>query len=369
MTDGALRVESLRAAVLRALIRSVRPDAEFLPDASALLTGLTDGSRWSLAADGTVVGAGPNVIRTLRVDGADERHLILDAPADVAETVATRLATLAAPPALWRVVGAGLEPVAVPALPVAVARAGPALVVDPDPLPPPLRELAAALTAEGDVRLERDHSGWILAVRGLEVGRVVDGTDGAPIELALGVGRFDRDAHVEVSGRRPVVAGSLGGHLDAIRRVVGDVASRRRADGPPHPARTLRAERWLRERLLSEPALAGLDTGWRGRRLGSPVAPSALSDWSVAPVLGDDGELVVAAVGVHPDLVWSAAHAWLEASALGGAPRLLLAVPARDAIDPLHAWLAALRPELGARLVAVPDDWMDGTVGQTATGP
>src|SRR5690349_9835412 len=112
MADGALRVESLRAAMARALVRTVRPGAEFLPDASALLTGLTDGSRWSLAADGTVAGASPHLIRTLRDAGADERHLLVDAPGGVFATVAARLAALADPPHLWHVVGAELEAVA-----------------------------------------------------------------------------------------------------------------------------------------------------------------------------------------------------------------------------------------------------------------
>src|SRR5690349_266935 len=116
MADGALRVESLRAAMARALVRTVRPDAEFLPDASALLTGLTDGSRWSLAADGTVAGASPHLIRTLQTDGAAERHLLLEAPGPVVEAVAARLATLGDPPNVWRVVGSELEPVAVPTL-------------------------------------------------------------------------------------------------------------------------------------------------------------------------------------------------------------------------------------------------------------
>jgi hypothetical protein len=163
-----------------------------------------------------------------------------------------------------------------------------------------------------------------------------------------------------VSGPRPIVPGSLPGHLDAIRRVAADVLARRRADGPPHPARTLRAERWLRERILAEPTLAGLPASWNGRRLGSPVPPERLTDWSVAPALGPDGELLVAAVGVHPDLVWAAAHAWLQARALGSDPRLRIAVPARDAaVGALHSWVAALRPELRALVAAVSEDWME----------
>jgi hypothetical protein len=71
---------------------------------------------------------------------------------------------------------------------------------------------------------------------------------------------------------------------------------------------------------------------------------------------------------VHPDLVWSAAHAWLQASALGLAPRLRIAVPARDAIPPVAAWTAALRPELDARVLPVPDDWMVEADGRGAGG-
>src|SRR5689334_9932695 len=148
MADGALRVESLRAAMARALVRGARPGAEFLPDASALLTGLTDGSRWSLAADGTVAGVGPHLIRTLRADGADDRHLLVDGPGWVITTTATRLATLADPPHLWRVEGAELAPVPVPSLGEAVATAGPPLLVDPTERPASLAGLAAALAAE-----------------------------------------------------------------------------------------------------------------------------------------------------------------------------------------------------------------------------
>jgi hypothetical protein len=395
MTDAALRSESLRAAQLRGLIRRIRPAAELASAASSQVSMLTDGSAWALAAGADPAGASAAVVRLLRVSGAGERHLVVDPPQGstaVLDVVAWRLATLGRPPFLWQAAGADLVAVPVPSLDEAVAAAGPPAVAEPDPRPAPLEALAAALARDVPaVRVERDHPGWILAVRGLEIARLAvapetgsdtgtdtgtdtgssTGTGTGTVELALGVGRFDRAAHVEVSGPRLVRPAAFAGHVEAIGRVAADVVARRRRDAPPHPARTLRAERWLRERVLEDPALVGRSGGPAGRwarRLTSPVAPANLQEWSVAPLLAEDAVLVCA-VGLRPELPLAAAHAWLQAAALGRPVPLRVVVPERDAAAVLPGWLAALRPELAAAVVPVPDDWTEpraGGVGVTS---
>ena len=197
---------------------------------------------------------------------------------------ARRLAMLAPEVTVWRLDGADV--VAAPAA----------------PLPPPV---AAATGLERfEAMIERCgarvcHEAGILRaeVRGLEVGRVVDGDDGPVMES--GVGRFDREAGVLLqAGRAPE---------QALAAVVARVAPHRVAGAAPHPIGRLGRARWLRSLVLDDPSLIGLDDAVAV----DPITPRvSLLDDVAATVVGRRAGrrlLAIFAVGVDLGLVPEAA--------------------------------------------------------------
>jgi hypothetical protein len=88
-------------------------------------------------------------------------------------------------------------------------------------------------------------------VLGLEVGRVVRDVETDEPYLAVGVGKHDRLAQSMMnSAKDPAVA---------LGEAVLSVAVHRVPGGPSHPANTVSRSRWLREILLSDPALVGFE--------------------------------------------------------------------------------------------------------------
>jgi hypothetical protein len=141
--------------------------------------------------------------------------------------------------------------------------------------------------------------------------------------------------------------------LDQLLRVRDIVLEHRRPDALRHPLNQLAPERWLRARLVRDPGLVGCAQ----LRPAPPAVPRPnLRDPAVAFAIGVDagGDTVVVAcsVGVHLDLVPSAADA---RGALAPSARLLLALPSRDA-HPVTQALAA-RLLAPAELVPVDGDW------------
>jgi len=225
--------------------------------------------------------------------------------------LARRASQFASPPRIWRVDG----PVA------ALAEA------DPVPVEPALEPAVAAFADEiaaagADPVVE--HGRLIGEVAGLEVCRVEKGDDGA-YRLAIGVGRFDREAHDLIRG-------------DTLRDVVALVRRHRVESQEPHPLQRWAASRALRSRLIAEPGRVGADMLVRM----SPTveAPDLRVSWP-APATGTydhhDPIVVVCSVGVDLDLVPAAADARL---ADGRDARLVLAVPERD-VHPVTVALAA----------------------------
>jgi hypothetical protein len=160
-------------------------------------------------------------------------------------------------------------------------------------------------------------------VEGLEVCRVEVAADGP--RLAIGVGRFDREAHELLRG-------------DTLAGVVQQVRLHRVVDPEPHPLKRWAAARGLRSRVVREPALVGADHL-------APIAPvleppDLRTAWP-APAAGIDVDgrpvVVVCSVGVDLDLVPAAADSRM---ADGRDARLVLAVPARD-VHPVTRDLAA----------------------------
>jgi len=197
-------------------------------------------------------------------------------------------------------------------------------VEEPSPIDPGVAAFAEQISAAGaDPVVE--HGRLIGEVAGLEVCRVeLDAETGSP-RLAIGVGRFDREAHDLIRG-------------DTLADVVALVRRHRIESREPHPLQRWAASRALRSRLIQEPARVGADVLY-------PMAPTVEApdlrvSWP-APATGTydhhDPIVVVASVGVDLDLVPAAADARLVD---GRDARLVLAVPTRD-VHPVTVALAA----------------------------
>jgi len=238
---------------------------------------------------------------------------------DEAGVVARRAALFSSAPAVLRPDGRPVEPAPFPTW------------------PPPDLSLVPVIEAAGAVPLVE---GGVLRaeVLGLEVARVVDGI------LWVGVGRNDRR---ESAGELP--------------SVVALVRRHRRHGVPSHPANLLARSRWLRSVLVGRPSLIGMaalapleppavslsGSGLSG--LAGSFAGPAFS--GPAPALGA-GAIVVASVGVDPDLVPAAADARLLH---GSDLPLVLVVPEGDDHPVTRGLAAALRRP--AMVVTVPRDW------------
>jgi len=275
-----------------------------------------DDGAWVLADADPARALGPALAVARKAGATGTVNLVVE---DAGGLLARRASQFAQPPLVWLVTGTSLERVEAEPLPVL------------PPVDPRVAAFAEVLLGAGaDPVVE--HGRLIGEVDGLEVARVVVDADGPHLEI--GVGRFDREAHALVSSDRPTA--------EALADVVAFVRKHRVRGGENHPLQGLAADRWLRSRLLHEPALVGAD------HLAplAPVveAPDLRTPWP-APATGIDIEgrpvVVVASVGVDLDLVPAAADARLAAFPDGGA-RLVLAVAERDAHAVTRALAAAL---------------------------
>jgi hypothetical protein len=328
------RRQSLLEVKLRALVRD-HTGHDGAPERFGLGAGLlTDGAAWALVDRDPARGLGA-VLAWARRHGDREVHVVVDADTDdgaaAAGTLARRAGAFAHPPAVWRAVERSLE-VAPPADP------------PPDPpLDPRVAPLADVLLAAGlDVVVE--HGTLLGEVLGLEVARVADTPDG-PV-LQIGVGRFDRDANRELFGSTPP-ADTLAGVVEVVRRY-------RRPGAPPHPLGRLAPERWLRARVLADPALVGAD---HLAPVPPPLPRPHLKATSVAPAVGADAQgravVAVCSAGIDLDLVPAAADVRLARAPHGA--RLVLVLARGDDHPVTRAVASMLRDP--AEIVTVPDDW------------
>ena len=314
--DPAQRARLL-AAKLKTLVESTAGPGDrrslAFPGGAALAG---DDGTWVLADAEPARCLGP-ALAVARQVGTLERVNVFAEAAEARTSMhgllARRASQFAHPPTIWRVDGAVATMAEAEPAPTEAA------------LDPRFAAFAGEITAAGaDPVVE--HGRLIGEVEGLEVCRVELGDDGEP-RLAIGVGRFDREAHELIRG-------------DTLEGVVNLVRLHRVVDPAPHPLKRWAAARALRSRVIRDPALVGAD------RL-APVssvleAPDLRVAWP-APSAGVDLDgrplVVVCSVGVDLDLVPAAADARL---ADGRGARLVLAVPARDAHPVTIALAAAL---------------------------
>lgn len=272
---------------------------------------------WVLVEDDPVTALG-GALAWARAQEVSVLHLLVD-DAEAAGVLARRAALFTIPPSVWLVRGRSVTP-AVPS-------------PHPEqPAPSPVLAAFAERLAAAGAEPVFEHGVLRGEVHGLEVARVVTGEGDAPPHIEVGVGRYDREAFIAMHpGVDPA---------SALERVVADVRRHRHLDAEPHPLNRLAPERWLRARVVADPRRVG------AARL-TPVAPPTpqtdLRASLVAPAVGADLEgadvVVACSTGVDLDLVPAAADVRLRERP--GA-RLLLVLPARDALPVTHALAASL---------------------------
>lgn len=329
MLDPERRSELLTTK-LRALARqtwSVEIDEwSTIPGGVVAASG---GTAFAYLADDPVRRLGAALAWALRHDLDDVQVLVDPSPAAGPSVTARRAALFAVPVQVWEIDGVDVRP-AEPAPPHEVLP-GP---TDTDTL--------EALLATADVEVVVEHGRMSGELLGLEVARIEPGPDGVA-RLVVGVGRHDREAFPQIHGDLPAA--------EALAIVVASVAEQRRPDST-HPFARLASERWLRRRVIAEPALVGADA----LEAVEPTLPrGGLDERAVAMAVGRgaDGPVMVAcSVGIDLDAVPAAADA-----RLAHAPdaRLVLVVPERDAHPLQRRLAAALRAP--AELRAVPGEW------------
>lgn len=283
---------------------------------------------WVLADDGAERALG-GALAWGRSAGVARLHVLAGGRAG-AGVLARRASQFAVPPAVWIVEGRD------------VVAATPAPLAAEPALPPDVAAFVGMIEAAG---AEAVVEAGILRgeVLGLEVARVVAGTEGARLEV--GVGAFDREAQRMVHGDRPP-AEALAAAVAAVREV-------RRPGAPSHEINSLAAERWLRSVVVRRPELAGASVLTPAP---SPVVRSDLRSRAPAPAVGVDaaGRPVVAvcSTGIDVDLVPAAADARLAA---GDEARLVLVVPEGDDHPITRALAGALAEP--AEVCPVAGDW------------
>lgn len=258
---------------------------------------------WCLLDDGAVRGLGPAMALAER-EKVDELNVMAES-AETSGVVARRAAQFRNPPKVWRIEGRSLAPAA------------------PAPIPAPVEPSAAAreliaMLSEAGVDVTVEHGEIRGELRGLEIARVVESSEGTRLEV--GVGRHDREAFTMVHGNLPTAK--------ALESVIASVDAVRRADAEAHPLRRLAPEGWLRWRLLQDPHLVGAQ---ELRPVEPPMPRDSVKDVSASIAVGTDlsGQPIVVAcsVGIDLDVVPTAADARVRNDPEA---RLVIVVPERD---------------------------------------
>lgn len=326
----------LLAAKARALVSDAthRDASEFVttPFPGGAIVRAED-SVWCLLDEGAVRSLGAAMVLAERQNIADVN--VMAESIGTSGIVARRAAQFRDGPTVWRIEGRNLVPAAPASAP---APAEPSAAA---------RELIGMLIEAG-VEVSIEHGEIRGELRGLEIARVVESSEGTRLEV--GVGRHDREAFTMVHGDLPTA--------DALESVIASVDAVRRADAESHPLQRLAPEGWLRWRLLREPGLIGAQSLLPAE---PPLPRDSVKDVGASIAIGrdDSGEPIVVAcsVGIDLDVVPTAADARFlnDPSA-----RLLIVVPERDD-HPATRRLAA-RLNAPAEVIGLAGDWrIDGS--------
>ncbi len=295
------------------------------PGGAALLR---DGEAWVLVEDAPARALGGPMAWAAR-RGAHATNVLAEAATGL---LARRARWFRPPVSVWYVDGRTIAPASPEPRPAAV------------PVPPAVLPLRDVIVAAGADPVE-EHGVLAGEVAGLEICRAVVDEDGVA-RLEVGISTHDREAFALVHGPEVPVG-------PALADLVAHLRAHRRPGAAPHALNRLARERYLRWRLIEQPALVGLATL---APAAPPVPRTNLKDPVPCVAVGEraDGEVVVVvcSAGVDLDLVPFAADA---RDALGPADgHLVLAVPEGD--DHPVTRLLAARLDRPAAVVSVPPD-------------
>jgi hypothetical protein len=178
-----------------------------------------------------------------------------------------------------------------------------------------------SLIAESGATVTVEHGVLAGEVRGLEVCRAVTDPHTGVHRLEVGVGEHDREAFGMIHGDTPTA--------ESLTRIVRIVDAHRTPGADPHPLNRIGAERALRDRVVTDPSIAGL------RVLATappPIPRPNLKDSIPCVGVGEsaDGTPTVAvfSTGIDLDVVPFAADA---RASVGDDHDLVIVVPERDA--------------------------------------
>jgi hypothetical protein len=324
MSDDAERRGRLNGIKLRALVGE-HLGVDGLPDPESFAPGAAlvhDGVAWLLVDDqpGRRLGAAM-VWATRRSNDLERVELIAESGTGV---LARRVPRFDLDVRVWHAEGRTL----LPAVPEPVTASAP---------PPEHHDDFRDLIVAGGASPVVEHGVLAGEVRGLEVCRVVDDEALGTTRLEVGVGAHDREAFQMLHGDVPA--------SESLARVVDVVSSHRRVGAQQHPLNRLAAERFLRWRLVDDPAIVAMETLVEAP---PPLARQNLKDPTPCVAVGVDPDgvptVVVCSSGVDLDLVPFAADACAALDdAAGTTHRLLIVVPPRDVVP--------FTEELTARLI------------------
>ncbi|MGH2720934.1 MAG: hypothetical protein ACRDJO_04945, partial [Actinomycetota bacterium] len=225
------RHQALLVAKTRALLKRHWPEAagaDATPGAGGVTVRHGDAA-WVLADDAYAPRGFARALLWGLNRGVAHLHVLVNAGPHTA-AIARQATGFRTPVTVWALAGSGLGR------------------VEPEPLAP---EPPLDPEAEAFVRVMRAAGaepvvewGTLTAeVLGLQVARVRPGEDG--MRLEVGIGEHDRVANLEAWGHLPPAV--------ALSRVV-EVARAARAGGFTHPLNRIGRERWLRSRVVADPA-------------------------------------------------------------------------------------------------------------------
>jgi hypothetical protein len=311
---GRLLAVKLRAVVAGHLGREIDGEIAGFAPGAALLTG---DEAWLLVDDDPAHRLGACLGWWRRRPGLVRLHLVAERDAGV---LSRRIAQFAAPVSVWALEGRTLT------------AAQPASHVAPPDPPASHWRFAATIEAAG-AEVAVDAGAIIGEVAGLEVCRVVDDPYTGVTRLEVGAGRHDREAFQLMHGDSPDPA--------VLAGVVAHVAQHRRVGASPHPFNRVAAERFVRWRLVRDPALVGAVVV----HAVEPTVPRAGGGGpAVAEGERADGTRLVVACsqGIDLELIPDAADARHRALEAHGPIDLTVVTAARDR--------AAITTELAALL-------------------
>ncbi|CAB4919648.1 unannotated protein [freshwater metagenome] len=299
-----------RTRLLAAKARALVADASNVDASELAVTPFPGGAlvraataAWCLLDEGAIRSFGAAMVLADR-QGIATLHVMAES-VETSGIVARRAEQFRDAPTVWRIEGRSLVPATSAPVPTPVEPSAAA------------RELIGMLVAAG-VEVTVEHGEIRGELRGLEIARVVESSEGTRLEV--GVGRHDREAFTMVHGNLPTAK--------ALESVIASVDAVRRVDAEAHPLRRLAPEGWLRWRLLQDPHLIGAQ---ELRPVEPPTPRDSVKDIGASIAVGRDlaGQAVVVAcsVGIDLDVVPTAA----DARVLNDPDaRVVIVVPERD---------------------------------------